>query len=41
MTDAWDETNPAHKKIAHGIEVGCHMLAAYSRLVTVSPRCGP
>lgn len=22
MTDAWDESKPEHKKIAHGIEVG-------------------
>jgi sterol 24-C-methyltransferase len=22
MTDAWDASNPAHKKSAHGIEVG-------------------
>ncbi len=22
MTDAWDPTNPEHKRIAHGIEVG-------------------
>lgn len=22
MTDAWDATNPEHKRIAHGIEVG-------------------
>lgn len=22
MTDAWDLTNPEHKRIAHGIEIG-------------------
>lgn len=30
MTDKWDPSNPEHKRIAHGIEVGrsfCHTFA--------------